>query len=190
MLTITPLETITPVLLRELITGYKSEGKYEVIYAETAVETSFILRYQPLPAAITRRYEHLDDPHTVQLYQKAAGQGFSFLARLAGKPAGLLIADVQAWNHSVWVWEFHVAEPYRRQGIGRQLMQSLEKKARQADLRTIVCETQNVNAAAIDAYRRLGFHLQGVDIAYYTNEDYPHGDIAVFMKKPLPRVKG
>lgn len=49
----------------------------------------------------------------------------------------------------------------------------------------MVCETQSTNGAAIEAYHRLGFRVEGVDISYYSNEDYPDGECAVFMKKRL-----
>jgi ribosomal protein S18 acetylase RimI-like enzyme len=97
----------------------------------------------------------------------------------------MLISEVQDWNSSLWVCEFHVAAPYRGQGIGRQMMEWAAQMAQDAGLRTIVCETQNRNANAIQAYRKLGFQLEGIDISYYTNEDYPDQGIAVFMKRRL-----
>ena len=54
-----------------------------------------------------------------------------------------------------------------------------------AGLRTIVCETQNTNVPAIQFYRKLGFRMEGIDISYYTNNDLPDGEIAVFMKKQI-----
>ena len=41
------------------------------------------------------------------------------------------------------------------------------------------------DAAAIQIYRQLGFRVEGVDLSYYTNEDYPDGEIAIFMKRRL-----
>jgi ribosomal protein S18 acetylase RimI-like enzyme len=63
------------------------------------------------------------------------------------------------------------------------LMEHAAVEARNAGLRVIVCETQNRNANAIQAYRALGFRLEGIDISYYSNEDYPDRGIAVFMKR-------
>lgn len=83
------------------------------------------------------------------------------------------------------MWEFHVAEGYRGQGIGRKLLDTLIEKGRSAGLRTIVCETQNVNVPAIHFYRKMGFILDGIDLSYYSNEDWPDGEVAVFMKRKL-----
>ena len=95
------------------------------------------------------------------------------------------MAEPRQWNKSLWVWEFHVAETYRRQGIGRQLMDALAQKGHAAGLRTIVCETQNTNVPAIRFYRSVGSNMEGVDLSYYSNDDFPDGEIAIFMKKRL-----
>ncbi len=83
------------------------------------------------------------------------------------------------------VREFHVAESHRRQGIGSRLIEALAERARSDGFRILVCETQTTNELAIAFYRRLGFVLDGIDLSYYSNEDYPDGEIAVFMKKRL-----
>lgn len=170
--------------LKQVITGYTSPGQYVVTYADSPDQTSFTLTYQPLERPYTAHYHHLDDG-TLKKYREALAHGFSFAAYVQEGLAGILIAEPQAWNKSLWVWEFHVREAWRGQGIGRQLMTAAVQKARDAKLRTIVCETQNRNAAAIQVYRRLGFAVEAVDISYYSNDDHPGGDVAVFMKRRL-----
>ncbi len=121
----------------------------------------------------------------MQRYTQICSAGFSFGAYDSELLVGLLIAEPQEWNRSLSVWEFHVAPSHRRAGIGRQLMAYAEDKAKHSGLRIIVCETQTTNATAIMVYRKLGFALEGIDISYYSNTDYPDGDIAVFMKRRL-----
>jgi ribosomal protein S18 acetylase RimI-like enzyme len=58
-------------------------------------------------------------------------------------------------------------------------------KGRAAGLRTLLCETQSTNVPAIRFYRKMGFELEGLDLSHYRNTDYPDGEMAVFMKKPL-----
>jgi ribosomal protein S18 acetylase RimI-like enzyme len=98
---------------------------------------------------------------------------------------GIALAEPRHWNKSLWVWELHVVESHRRRGVGRQLVDALANKAREAGLRTLVCETQNTNVPAMRFYHSVGFRIEGIDISYYTNEDFPDGEIAVFMKKRL-----
>ena len=98
---------------------------------------------------------------------------------------GMALAEPHVWNKSLWVHEFHVAASQRGRGVGRRLMDALVQEASCAGLRTIVCETQNTNAPAIHFYQRLGFRIEGVDLSYYSNDDHPDGEIALFMKRPI-----
>jgi ribosomal protein S18 acetylase RimI-like enzyme len=70
-------------------------------------------------------------------------------------------------------------------GVGSQLMEQLAEKGKAAGLRIIVCETQTTNVPAIQFYHRVGFVMEGIDLSYYSNEDYSDGEIAVFMKRRL-----
>jgi len=142
-----------------------------------------------LPIPYSKRYDHLD-AETLAQYQKVPACGFSFCAYAAGQCVAIVLAEPHHWNRSLWVWELHVAESHRRRGTGRQLVEALTEKARAGGLRTVVNETQNSNVPAIQFYRSLGFHVEGIDLSYYSNHDFPEGEIAIFMKKrvgPLSR---
>jgi ribosomal protein S18 acetylase RimI-like enzyme len=57
-------------------------------------------------------------------------------------------------------------------------------------LRQVRClglETQTSNVPAIQFYRRMGFCIEGLDLSFYSNEDQERGEVAIFMKKPLPQ---
>ncbi|MCI0397427.1 MAG: GNAT family N-acetyltransferase [Chloroflexi bacterium] len=170
--------------LRRLVTGYTTSARYVVNKTETAAHTTITLQLLPLPEPHTRRYSHIEE-ETYQRYTAALSHRLSLGAYDGDLLVGLALAEPQAWNRSLWVWEFHVTETHRRQGLGRRMMDSLAELARAAGLRVIVCETQNTNVPAIHFYRQLGFELDGIDLSYYTNEDYPDGEIAVFMKRRL-----
>jgi ribosomal protein S18 acetylase RimI-like enzyme len=113
------------------------------------------------------------------------GYGYSLGAFDESVLVGVILAEPQAWNRSMWIREFHVAVTHQRRGIGRELLTEVVTRSQQDGFRTIVCETQTTNTRAIAFYRRLGFTLEGVDVSFYTNQDYPDGEIAVFMKKRL-----
>lgn len=170
--------------LHRIVTGYTADSKYEVRHTESEEHILFELRQIALPEPLIKRYAPYDQ-ETVQRYNRVLADACSFGAYDGALLTGLIIAEPHFWNHSFWVWEFHVAEGYRRLGIGRQLMDAVVEKARHKGFRTIICETQNTNVPAIKAYHQLGFRLEGVDISYYTNADYPDGEIAVFMKRRL-----
>jgi ribosomal protein S18 acetylase RimI-like enzyme len=184
MIEIHPLTSLTATDLKRIASGYSSDSKYAVVYTDSETRAFIDLQLVTLEEPHIGKYDHYDD-ETLRHYTQVFDKGYSFAAYDGDRLIGLIIAEPHLWNHSLWVCEFHVAETYRQRGIGRQLMECAAEKARQAGLRIIVCETQNTNATAIKVYRRLGFRLEGVDISYYTNNDYPDGDIAVFMKRRL-----
>jgi streptothricin acetyltransferase len=185
MFTIRPLLEFDPIQLAALIApGYTSAEKYAVERAESDESAAIRLRLVQLERPYRKVFEVT--PEDLARYRQLAPLGFSFGA-YAGRAEwmGVLLASPQEWNRSLWVLEFHVAPKWQGQGAGRALMQAAAEKARSAGLRTLVCETQTTNVPAMRAYRKLGFTLQGVDLSYYSNEDYPEGEIAVFMKREI-----
>ena len=169
--------------LKRVASGYSSDSKYAVVHTETESCISFDLRLVTLKEPYVKRF-HYDD-ETLQQYNTVLRTGYSFGAYDDNLLVGLTIAEGHRWNRSLSVHEFHVAETYRNQGIGKRLMERVAEKASRADFRIMVCETQNTNPTAINVYRKLGFRVEGIDISFYSNHDYPEGEIAVFMKRRL-----
>ncbi len=170
--------------LYRVATGYIAEDKYVVSYADVEAAVSFNLVLTQLATPYVGAPSTFDQ-ETLDFYARIVQTGWSFGAYDAGTCIGVVIAELQIWNKIVMVYEFHVAEAYRRQGIGRQLMDRVLARARQAGMRSVVCETQNTNTGAIKAYRQLGFRMEAIDISLYSNEDYPDKEVAVFMKHRL-----
>jgi ribosomal protein S18 acetylase RimI-like enzyme len=170
--------------LLRVATGYIADSKYVVSYAdgEDTVAFNLVLTQLATPYAGS---PSTFDPETLDFYERAVQTGWSFGAYADSTCIGVIIAELQSWNKIVMVWEYHVAEAYRRQGIGRQLMNQVLTRARQEGMRSVVCETQTTNTGAIRAYRRLGFRMEAIDISLYSNEDYPDKEVAVFMKHRL-----
>lgn len=184
MATIQSLHDLDTAQLSSIITGYTSHEKYTVTYTEKEEGASFVLHLTPLDKSRIKKYEDLDE-ETVTRYQQVMQLGYSFGAYSGDTLAGIALAEPHGWNQTLWVWEFHIDEAYQRQGIGKQMMDALVEKAKAAGLRAIVCETQTTNVPAIRFYRSMGFRIEGVDLSYYSNQDYPDGEIAVFMKRLL-----
>ena len=169
--------------LKRIASGYSSDSKYAVVYTETESSVSFAMRLVPLEKPYVKGFDY--DNGILQQYNTHIKAGYSFGAYDGNLLVGLIIAEGHQWNLSLFVHEFHVAETHRDQGIGRRLMECVAEKASRAGFRIIVCETQNTNPTAINVYRKLGFKVEGVDISFYSNDDYPGGEIAVFMKRRL-----
>ncbi|MGZ6308442.1 MAG: GNAT family N-acetyltransferase [Ktedonobacterales bacterium] len=184
MLKIQPITHIDQSVLQRLVIGYETDEVYRITKSETATVTTFEVSLTSLPQRFVKRYGSVDSA-TAQRYAAIAQAGHSFAANDGDQCVALAICEVQSWNASLMIWEFHVARSHQGQGIGRRLMETVVGHARSQHLRLVVCETQSTNVPAIRFYRALGFVLDGIDLSLYTNQDYPDGEIAIFMKRYL-----
>jgi streptothricin acetyltransferase len=184
MIEIKPITTLDTYALQQLITGYTAHEKYVVNKTADAQRTAITLELVSLVTPYVKVYDHLD-ADTLEHYGKVAQQGWTYGAFDGETLVGIALTEHHVWNSTLWVWDFHVAEARRGNRIGQRLMEQLATRCRAEGIRAIICETQNTNVPAIRFYRKVGFTLEGVDLIYYTNEDYPDGEIAVFMKWKL-----
>jgi ribosomal protein S18 acetylase RimI-like enzyme len=176
------LTQLNPDDLYHLLAGYTSNAKYQISKTESDQQFAVALELIPLPQPYRKRYDHVD-VETLEHYRQVPAFRFSFGAYVQEQCVGIALAEPRHWNKSLWLWELHVAETHRRRGIGQRLVEALVEKARAVGLRTLVCETQNTNVPAMHFYRKVGFRIEGIDLSYHSNDDFPDGEIAVFMKK-------
>ena len=167
-----------------LETGYITRSRYSVVKTESEETTEILLQKRLLQQPYRKVFGELDSESLIR-YQSLPDLGFSYEAYNDDLLVGIALAEPRLWNRSLWVWEFHVAKTHQGKGIGRRMMEVLEVKCKQAGLRTMVCETQTTNVPAIGFYRKMGFSIEGIDLSYYTNQDYPDGEVALFMKKRI-----
>ncbi len=184
-LEIRTLERLDPARLRELMAGYTSTQRYAVRKQETDARTLLSLELEDLAAPHTRNYWDCLSEDDLKRYAGFLAEGFSLGATLNGEWVGVALAEVQAWNRVLNVWELHVHPRYRRQGIGHRLLDELAIRASTLNLRALTVETQNTNVAAIRFYHKAGFTIEGIDLSYYTNQDSIDGEVAVFMRRKI-----
>ncbi|KDE40464.1 MAG: ribosomal protein S18-alanine N-acetyltransferase [Nitrincola lacisaponensis] len=60
-----------------------------------------------------------------------------------------------------------ISPAYRRQGMGRQLLQQLCEQLRQQDIQRLMLEVRESNRAALALYQSCGFQLDGRRTGYY-----------------------
>ncbi len=183
MLEIRPLAELSENDLRRILTGYTAHEKYRVSYTSTDQATTFSLELVSLAVPYTQHFNPGEDE--IEMIQRNLRAGWSLGAFDDFDLVAVAIASPETWNDTLRIWEFHVAASHRRMGLGRQLMDRLAERAASAGLRAMVVETQSTNVPAIRFYCKAGFVLEGIDISYYTNHDYPDGEMAVFLKRRL-----
>lgn len=182
MITIRPLTTVDLTTLSRVISGYESNEKYVVSWDDSAEASYFTLRLVDLLYPYVKRFPLEDPSHYVEIIKA----GYSLAAYDSNKLVALALANIQSWNNTFWLHEFHVQKGYQGRGIGRQLMNAVKTTARAKHTRAIVCETQTTNVPAIRFYRTMGFKIEGVDVSLYSNHDLCDPEVALFMKYRLP----
>lgn len=103
----------------------------------------------------------------------------AWLAYVDGQLAGQILAH-ENWNRFAIIWDIAVEPSFRRQGVGRRLIEHALRWARGRGLPGVMLETQNINVAACRLYARCGFVLGGFDAYLYRGVAPGTREIALF----------
>jgi RimJ/RimL family protein N-acetyltransferase len=105
-----------------------------------------------------------------------------------GVIVGAIMLEAWEFNRSVWVNDLRVAPAYRRQGVGRALIDAAVEHARRLGYVSVRLETQNDNVDAVQFYLRCGFRFSGFDDRLYLHQ-HPDPErenrIALFFTYPV-----
>ncbi|MDX1995124.1 MAG: GNAT family N-acetyltransferase [bacterium] len=184
MVEIRTLDKFNPADLERIGPNYTSTQRYVVTKTETHERFNLTLELVELDTPYTKGF--MRGAGLYGYYREMLDDGFSLGAYdERGQMIGIAIAQSQAWNRTLNVWEFHVLPRLRGQGVGTQMMARLIEKAQAARLRVIELETSVSNIPAVRFYRKQGFTIESLDLSYYSNEDVERGDVAIFMKRTL-----
>ena len=179
-LKISQLTDITTDELARIGCGYVSNQKYQINRIQQENNYRFFLDLKPLDSPYKKTFTYNDDQ--IEYYRSVIAKGYSYKVVYQSRILAFAIAEPESWNRTMWVWEFHVDPGYRGQGLGHRLMEKIIRVSSDADMRVVLCETQNTNVPAINFYSKMGFELDAFDLSYYTNADVVNGEIAMFMK--------
>jgi streptothricin acetyltransferase len=102
-----------------------------------------------------------------------------FLAYVDGEPAGQIRLR-RNWNQYAYVEDIVVDVHFRKQGVGRALMERAIEWAKAKRLPGIMLETQNNNVAACRLYERCGLVLGGFDRYLYKGITPDTEEIALY----------
>jgi len=150
------------------------------IYVPVQEGLSFRLVEQCVDPPLRKRYPF--DPVDLDERQQ---WDYSIIAEENGVLAGFAAAQFMAWNRRVTVHHLYVMPAFRRQGVGKQLLDALDTYASSVNAHCLWVETQNVNAPAIAFYQRAGFEFCGLDTSLYDPENVGAEEIAVFFSRPV-----
>ena len=81
-----------------------------------------------------------------------------------------MIGFVWAYEHPfreeirVYVNEIHVDEPYRNRGVGKLLLQAVERMAKERGIRALYIHAEGNNDGAIRLYQNEGYKVERVQL--------------------------
>jgi len=109
----------------------------------------------------------------------ASPEHYHPLAIFAKTPTQLLVGGVRGYTHWQWLVISHlwIDERSRGQGLGRSLMQQIERAARDRNCRQAHCDTFSFQALGF--YEKLGYRRFG------QLSEYPPGQSRYFLTKDL-----
>lgn len=93
---------------------------------------------------------------------------------------GYALMKISQWNRTGNPMELAVKSEWKRNGIGKALVERLIEECYTRNLRTLVIETQPRNTDSNEFYQALGFRICGYNDRYYTSKPEGPGDIALF----------
>lgn len=151
--------------------GSKSAAAYSQDQ-DTAAETKVVRATQSVTMQALQAVADMDAelfPGNVwglSAYSKSAEQDYDYLIVSADGDIITGFALLRCMDDAELI-RIAVSPAYRRQGIGRQLLNALIEEIYRRDIHSIFLEVRSSNTAALDLYESAGFSKVGVRKAYY-----------------------
>ncbi len=103
---------------------------------------------------------------------------------------GVIEGSLEQWHDVFRISNLLVMEPFRKQGVGQNLMDRLLRHAQGIkNCRGAILETQSCNYPAISFYRKRGFLLSRIDLCEYSNEDIQRNEVRLDFFLPFPNAE-
>lgn len=107
---------------------------------------------------------------------KKMDHALTFLAYAGGDPAGIAncFRGFSTFEASpiINIHDFAVLSEYRRQGVGRQLLEAIQRKARNMKCCRLTLEVRSDNIAAQQLYKQFGFEKGSPPMWFMMKEFY------------------
>lgn len=151
---------------------------------KTGEEYLFEMRLRKYPNPFRKHSFNYENKY-LDMLASFVKEGGSFASFDDERCVAIAVTSCERWNKTLTIWELAVDKNYRKQGIGKQLMERVFEYAQESQMRSVFLETQTNDVSAIRFYEKMGFEIAGFDDAYYTNSDPKNLEIAVFMRKKI-----
>lgn len=171
-------------MIREL---HRTKDRKGVEAIDTAFETSSVFDMKTTPRSIELVERTLATP---MIKRYSIGEVFAQWASWDrgwvyedGEIRGFATVEHEAWNRRLKLWFLYISPAYRRNGVGRALLERVEQHGREVGAHHVWIETSNVNVPGVAFYNRVGYELCGADRFLYG--PYMPGETALYLAKVL-----
>jgi len=161
--------------------GYQLNFTYHTdrYYHVNTSEMGMVLEERRFPETVEKHFsdrlfsQWLEDPVALGAFERET-------------LVGVVEGSIEQWHNVFRISNILVMEPYRGQGLGKELMhRMLEYAKRIPNCRGAILETQSCNYPAISFYRRQGFYLNRIDLREYSNEDVQRKEVRLDFFLPF-----
>lgn len=164
---------------------YTTETYYDVSLDHTADGWNAEFSLEKFPSPVTHTQEEYNCPD--KLFQKHWKGAHAYGAFDGDKLIGAIELYRESWANRIRVTELWIDKSFRRQGIGKRLMDIAKAEAKKRNARMLILETQSCNVNAIGFYLHEGFDLVGFLSCDYSNTDLERKEVRLEMGWFNPR---
>ncbi|MBT2363990.1 GNAT family N-acetyltransferase [Streptomyces sp. ISL-10] len=168
----------------EAIAGVDGSFTTSTVFQVAVSDEGFAFREVPVDPPLTKVFPEDESDDGDEDGEESGSRTFVAVGA-DNEVAGFAAVSYSPWNRRLTIEDIEVAPDHRGRGVGRALMGHAVEFARECGAGHIWLEVTNVNAAAIHAYRRMGFAFCGLDTALYHGTE-SEGEQAIYMSMPCP----
>jgi GNAT superfamily N-acetyltransferase len=153
-----------------------SESVWQLELRREPGQVTASFREVRLPRSISVEYPH--NPFT--LAEDWVRKSMMYTGLVGQDPVGYISLLERGAASVVWVTDLVVNGPYRRRGVGSELLGAAQDWAAKRLHRRLILEMQSKNLPALRLAQKFGYEFCGYNDHYYNNQD-----VALFFAKAI-----
>lgn len=153
---------------------YMSDKYYEIHTERKINGWSFSVTEERFTVPFGKKFEE-------EIFEPYKEGSEVYLADLNGEEAAIMVVQKMEWNNTLLIHDLYVDDRFKRNRLGRSLIEVAKKRATELGVRSITLETQTSNYPAIQFYLKNGFELIGFNLNSYSNEDAKKNEVRIEM---------